>query len=338
MNHDHMLGVIVLVILGFVGVFGADVCAAQTADTATPAGQSLEAAAEDLFSSVVEKREEIEKLRAQTAEATGEDRAVLEGRVQEKALDLIGDVHALADNVLAREAEGQDASADRERVESMLQEFAPIGRNHLNHLDARLVELKKALQDATPEERPEIEDRIAEIERRFDETLTIYLELEQTKETLGLDVADDRRYLGEALSDRAELLASRITADKAQVANLRGRAKAAPENDEIAANLQSAKADLDRNVASLDAIIGLMDTLGLDSAQFKQLLFEATGEITTNLLSGEVLAGLANKWAKDGLDWLTGNGPRLFFKLVLFLLILLVYSFHRWSDLYWLKK
>jgi len=325
MNRDESLRAIALVVVSFFGVFGAAISAAQTSDTATPAGQSLEAAAEVLFASVAEKREEIQKLETQAADAVGEDRTVLEGRVREKALELISDVHALADNVLAREAKGSDAKADREKVVALLQEISPLARSHLEMLGGTLVGLQEELQGANPGERPAIEARISDTEKRIDTTLRVCLDLEQTKEALGLDAARERQYIGEALSARAELLAGRITAAKKRVVDLRGRAKAAPDNSELAIGLQSEENYLRQNVASLDSTIRLMDTLGLDSAQYKQLLFETTGEITSSLLSREVLAGLARRWSNDGLEWLTGNGPRLFFKGVVFLLILLAF-------------
>ena len=325
MRRHQPLVVVVLVGVLSLGVFGPAGWAQQTSATATPARQSLEAAAEVLFASVAEKRQEIQKLETQAADAAGEDRAVLEGRVREKALELISDVHALADNVLAREAKGSDAKADREKIEALLQEISPLARSHLEMLGSTLVELKEELRGANPGERPEIEARISDTEKRIDTTLRVCLDLEQTKEALGLDAARERQYIGEALSDRAELLAGRITAAKKKVADLRGRAKAAPDNSELAVGLQSEENNLRQNAASLDSTIRLMDTLGLNSAQYKQLLFETTGEITSSLLSREVLAGLARRWAKDGLAWLTSNGPRLFFKVVIFLLILLVF-------------
>ena len=325
MHRDRNLIVVVLAVVLSVGFFGPNAWAQQGSPSATPAKQSLEAAAAQLIASIKEKRQEIEKLREQTAAAASEDRAALEGRVEEKALEMIGDVQALSDNVLAREEKGLDAEADREQVEAMVQELGPLVRKYLGKLNATLGDLKDELQETALENRPGIEDRIADIEGRIDGTFRAYVALEQTKESLGLDVADDRQYLSKTLSDRAELLSGRITAEKKQVAVLRSRAKAARDNTELATELETKKNDLDQNTASLGSTIQLMDTLGLDSAQYKQLLFEATGEITTDILSGEVLVGLAKRWANDGLEWLKTNGPRLFLKGILFLLILLAF-------------
>jgi small conductance mechanosensitive channel len=82
---------------------------------------------------------------------------------------------------------------------------------------------------------------------------------------------------------------------------------------------------LDGHVANLDATAGMMESLEIDTADYRQLLFEVTGEITTGLLSGDVLAGLLSTWTGNTVDWITTNGPGIFFKTVLFLLILLVF-------------
>ena len=71
----------------------------------------------------------------------------------------------------------------------------------------------------------------------------------------------------------------------------------------------------------------MMESLGIDTADYRQLLFEVTGEITTDLMSGDVLAGLLSRWTGNAVDWVTTNLPRIFFKIVLFLLILLFFRF-----------
>ena len=283
--------------------------AQQSSGAATAAEDSLEAEAKDLFAAIDEKRQEIARLKTEIAAATGEDREVLENRAKEKGLELVDDVRALADEVLKREDEGLDVSADRERVAAMLQEGGPAVRSHIDGLGATLVESRKNHEAANPEDRPEIEDHIIAIEARLDESLKVYLELEETMEAFGLDVESEKEYLSTTLSERAELLAGRISADQERIASLGIRAEAAPENNELAAELQMEQQGLDRNIGSLDATIHLMDALGLETAQYKQQLFQATGEITTNLLSREVLTGLASQWANGVVEWFTGNGP-----------------------------
>ncbi|RLE23488.1 MAG: mechanosensitive ion channel protein MscS, partial [Acidobacteria bacterium] len=67
----------------------------------------------------------------------------------------------------------------------------------------------------------------------------------------------------------------------------------------------------------------LMDDLGMETAQYKQQLFQVTGEITTNLFSRKVLAGLARDWTQGLVDWISTNGAQILFKIGLFLLIML---------------
>jgi len=299
--------------------------AQQSSGSATVAEDSLDAEVQDLLAAIDEKRQEIAGLKTEIAAATGEDREVLENRSKEKGLELVDDVRALADKVLEREEEGHDVSADRERVAALLQEAVPAVRSHIDGLDATLVESRKNREAANPEDRPEIEDHIIAVEARLDESLKVYLELEETMGAFGLDVESEKEYLSTTLSERAELLAGRISADQERIASLGSRAEAAPENNELAAELQMEQQGLDRNIGSLDATIHMMDALGLETAQYKQQLFQATGEISTNLLSRDVLTGLASQWANGVVEWVTGNGPRLFFKIVIFLLILLVF-------------
>ena len=92
-----------------------------------------------------------------------------------------------------------------------------------------------------------------------------------------------------------------------------------------AATAVAANRDLQGLIGRLDATSRMMEELGMDASDYEQLVFEVTGEITTDLLDRDVLGGLAKTWMRAAGDWLKLHGPGAVFKLLLFLGILVVF-------------
>jgi small conductance mechanosensitive channel len=281
--------------------------------------------AQGLFRSIEEKISEYQRVESDVADASGEDKEALEVRASELAGALIEDVQALAEQVAAREENGEDASADRDRVTEMLDGVSRYIRDAIGRLDVEMSELGKRREDASLEDLDGIEDRSVVLEQRLNRDLEMLLDQITVMETFGLDTASDRNFLLTRLEDRAALLAGRIELAREDLSALELRLDASPEDTALIAESERMRRQFDSQVTNLNAAVGMMESLEIDTADYRQLLFEVTGEITTDLLSGEVLGGLLSTWTGNVVDWLTDNGPRIFFKTLLFVLILLVF-------------
>jgi small conductance mechanosensitive channel len=65
-----------------------------------------------------------------------------------------------------------------------------------------------------------------------------------------------------------------------------------------------------------------MDRRGLDTAEYKQLLIQTTGSVTTDLFDTRVALGLIKQAWQTTKDWLATNGPQWALRALFFLLIL----------------
>jgi small conductance mechanosensitive channel len=68
-----------------------------------------------------------------------------------------------------------------------------------------------------------------------------------------------------------------------------------------------------------------MEELGLETASYRQLLLESTGEITTDILDAEVALGLLETWRERAGEALSTEGPRWLLKGLFFLVILALF-------------
>ena len=317
----------VVLLIAVVSVSGAfySLEAQQNPEPAATAEDPLLIEYRELFQAIEVKKQEFDRIEGEMTATAGEDQKALEMRAAELALDLVDDVQKLAANVVAREEEGQDASADRERVADMLQRVSRFARNAIGRLDAEMSVLGARHEAASPEETVEIEDQFVAVDARLNRALEIFLGHVEVMDTFSLDTGGDKEFLDTFLTERAVLLAGRIELTREDLTALERRLDASPDDAALLSEFELLRQRLDGHVADLDAAAGMMESLEIDTADYRQLLFEVTGEITTDVLSTDVLAGLMSTWTGNAVDWITDTGPGIFFKVVLFLLILLVF-------------
>jgi small conductance mechanosensitive channel len=320
---------VVLVISAFGG--GAPAAAQQARDEGG-AKNDIEAEWQALFQAIEEKKAEIERIEGDITAASGDDREAFERRIAELAPELIDDVQALAAQVVAWEEQGQDASAYRDQVADMLRRVASFIRRAIERLDTEMDSLAARHQDAAPEEVVEIEDRHVVLDERLNYALSEMVDQLEAMDGFGLDTVAEREFLESFLQERAALLAGRIKLAREELTALERRTGASPDDAGLAAEFELEQQRLDGQVANLYATARMMESLELDTADYRQLLFEETGEVTIGLMSGDVIGGLLSTWTGNTVGWITTSGPKIFFKTILFLLILVVFRIFSWIS------
>ncbi len=288
-------------------------------------GGELETIARELSSAIAEKDEEINRLRDQIAAATGDDQKALRERGYEVVGEYMTDLEALVANAIEREASGLDVADDRAALTTALEQTSQMLQRVINETQAELEKLRSSREDASAEETEKTGRTVIVSNGWLDRTLDMLLELTENMEKFGIDPATEREFLTGHLTDRAELVAGRIMLTQERIAKVKGRLKTDPENTDFIAESDRLEAGLDRYVARLTTTTRMMEKLDLDTADYQQLLFQVTGEITTGLFSREVIGGLLTNWGQSTVDWITANGPSLILKVVLFFLILFVF-------------
>ncbi|NGN96799.1 mechanosensitive ion channel [Grimontia sp. S25] len=138
---------------------------------------------------------------------------------------------------------------------------------------------------------------------------------EKTEEAFKLEI--NRRT--EQIAANVEYIRQQLSADDAQL-------KVAPESEK--ATIQLRQLITQRRMAittrSLSVMIELSDKVGIETAEYKRLYFEATGSVTQDLLSGDVLLSIIKTWSSKFWNWFVENAPQHIFQLIVFLIILLI--------------
>jgi len=289
------------------------------------AGQELESSARGLVVAIGEKRDELSRLSEQISTTTGDDQKALRERAIELIDEYLTDIGALATNIVDREKAGLDAGEDRQMVTDLAQRTSVRLQDEVKNSQNELAKLRTATEGASPEEMEEIGRDLVVGNVWLDRILDMFLKHTLGIEAFGLDVGAQREFLSDNLTQRGELVSGRIMLGMERLEKIERRLKADPSSAQFNADLDVANERLDRLVDRLVLTTRLMEALDLDTADYQQLLFQVTGEITTGLFSREVISGLFKGWAESVFDWLAHNGPTVILRIVLFGLILFVF-------------
>jgi small conductance mechanosensitive channel len=301
------------------GAFLSPKAAASTKDEQLhPVVERIEA----LRTEIIETRDDVLAMEAQAKEAKGADLVALRTRAIEMRLDSMATLRKLVDAVHELEAEGGDTSLYRSQLAELLPAIAPSLERHLDAAEDSVAKLEKAREAAAPEDRLAIEQRLMHQKALVGRLLGVGVDLVDMIEGLEIDAPQIREIVSARLADRALVISSRIELLAATLADAEARQAAAPDDAAIGAEILALRTRFGADTDELASQLPLMDQLGLETADYKQMLISATGEITADVFDAEIAQGLLARWAEGVREGLVENGPNFLFKALLFLLVL----------------
>jgi len=299
--------------------------AAAAQEPAPEAASPIAAEADQLLQDLQEAREQSVDLEKRVAASSGEERLVLERQLLEHRLEAVAKLHALEENVLEQEAEGLDASAYREPLESEMRRVAPQILDHIDGILANIRRLRAGGAELSAEDLATVEAEVADENAVLDERYALYLDHLERMQALGIDTAAARTALVERLAERAEVLEGMLVIGLEQRAASEERIAEHPDDKEAAAAQLGAERKVEWAIASLTATVDQLETLEVEVSGYRQLLIETTGEVTADIFDRKVAFGLFERWVQSARERVVDHGPVLFFKLAVFALILFVF-------------
>lgn len=222
-------------------------------------------------------------------------------------------------------------SPDFESMDSIRSVFQGFLRREFDlvedNIDQRAIALDslRSLRGGTPlADLADLEEAIGRTNAQLDTALTFVMETLTEAEEIGLDMSEQWAKVDRFLLSRAAELTGRLQLAIADRSIARARiqdARAANgDADEVAAlDLRHRVSELriQRLAQGLDATADLLDARGLTTASYRQLLIQATGEVTSDVLDPTVALGLLRDWLERAWDWFSDAGPNLLVQLVL---------------------
>jgi len=318
-----------LLLAGLTGPAMAQKESAPVAGNEVVKEMSAEEVGEDaskLLARINEQVEEGQRLMDAMKEASAEDRLVIQLQLFKFQQRILDDMHRLADALLELEKKGEQPEL-RRQVEEVLFMVPPRLWVEINRL-SREVDAARARRTKAPAEQwPALENQITKLTARLDRMYEIGAAHVAKMTQLGMDVKKEQAKLTDLLEDRADELSARIAFAIERIADLELLIKEVPDDTDIPKRLTAAKKSLDTNTASMEVILGLMESFELDTKAYRTQLVEATRDISAGLTDTGVAVKLAGRATDKITTWLVDSGPKFFVKMLLFIAILYVFVF-----------
>ncbi len=257
--------------------------------------------------------------------ASDEDRSVIKLQVFALQQQLMGDVHQLGDALLVQETK-QKSPELRQQVEGLFAKIVPSLWSHINGLDNEIDVIRATRVKASTDERLTIEDKVFSLDQHLNRMFELGLSHIENMKKIGMDTLKVKENFARLLTERSEQLSGRIMLASDRVSTLTARTKVSPDDTEAAKLLAGVNKNLAMNTASMTLILGVMDTLELDTDVYRSQLIEVTRDITSGGLGTGVIVTLIGRVLERAGSWFLESGPGFLVRLLLFSGILLIFS------------
>lgn len=238
------------------------------------------------------------------------------------------------------ETAGLPADSITRAFGSYLSREAQLYDEAIEYRSQDIAELGALRASTPPEELSDLEVRISASKAVLDSILTSKIVTLSDVDSIGLDMSEEWEFLDRFLVDWAEGQAGRLQIAIVDRNRLRDQIhdaeRAGTPESEITAlrtRRQAAVQRIDGIVKSLTATANLLAQRGFETNQYRQVIIQATGQVTVDILDPQVLFGLVRDAASDIWTWIKDNGANALVQL--FIVVLSVILFRVGFRLAW---
>ncbi|MEK6195652.1 MAG: mechanosensitive ion channel, partial [Deltaproteobacteria bacterium] len=241
-------------------------------------------------------------------------------------VQIMNDVDELADTLLELE-KNEPQTELRIEVKALLTRITPALWFHINNYRDKIDTTRARRVEVKAEERAALEYEVEKYSRRLDEFYKLGRDHITKMQELGMNTEEARKGFIQMLNERNDELTGRIDLALVRIEELDKQNKAIPDDAGIVSLLKASDRGLKTNVTSLETIIGLMDTLELDTSAPRARLVTLTYDIDAGILDTGVAMSLVHRSTQGALTWLSEKGPGYLIKLIILFGILLAFIF-----------
>ncbi len=281
--------------------------------------------AERLLEDIERLRSEYRALAEEEAKHQGEEQTLIVLQMNKKVFELMRSVNELVAHVVRQKEEGVRRPSGLKRTRKLLLDMDRTIPAYIDKLEAQAARSRTALAEAPAESREDLVIQLLELDEILDDAYPFFLDHLEHRESLGLEAGSGRKQLQRRASARASMLAGRVGLLSARRREARNEAEASPDDAALEAAVRAADEALDDAASRLWAICDVMDDLGLETAEHRQVLIRATGEITGDVFDVDVATGLFDEAVHAASRWLERRGPPLLARAALFVAILALF-------------
>ena len=258
-------------------------------------------------------------------DAVGEDRELFADQVARRWREhhaLLGEMVAATETAREEGTERLDAT---ERIRLALSREIDFIGLYAEHLQELITELRVARPDTPSGDLFALEVRLTELNIDLDGLIQAAIADIERADVLGMDLGPDVALLDHRLEDRAATIAARIELTLDQRAALLNRAaKAGADTVAIQSELDALEEKLFGTTTSLESMVDLMGQRDLETADYRRLLLEATGDLGVSILDPQVVGGMLEDRWQQLREWVGDRSGGILVKTATILFVLFI--------------
>jgi len=266
------------------------------------------------------QRKKINEIQARIEESQGAKQQILEAWLDKARINLLEQGVAFAEKVEAKTGD-EDINKEgyRREAEKIVNEQNRLANTVVNSIQKKL---KQPEPDSSAAEKAGVFSKTFVQLESIQHVVEIQIKNLELAENFKLEVAEHKQSLKKSLSDRAMGISILLDSMIDDIASFTASAEVLPDDEQITTSLDVTKQLAKKLAESLDSQLDIMNSLGMETVAYRELVLRATGEITTDVLGRGVATRLFAAWGKKLWNGVVDNGPDIFFKLFIFIIIL----------------
>ena len=266
------------------------------------------------------QRKTIHEIQARIEESQGAKQQILEAWLDKARINLLEQGVAFAEKVEAKTGD-EDINKEgyRREAEKIVNEQNRLANTVVNSIQKKL---KLPDPDSSAAEKAGVFSKTFVQLESIQHVVQIQIKNLELAENFKLEVAEHKQSLKKSLSDRAMGISILLDSMIDDIASFTASAEVLPDDEQITTSLDVTKQLAKKLAESLDSQLDIMNSLGMETVAYRELVLRATGEITTDVLGRGVATRLFAAWGKKLWNGVVDNGPDIFFKLFIFIIIL----------------
>jgi small conductance mechanosensitive channel len=293
----------------------------QAPDSEADSGTPAEKAAA-LLEELAEARERVAELREGLDDKTGESLRLQVRQVQEEELRGGAVAHELAELVIAAGEDVEELGESRDRLLEIMEDGPPKIQGAL---DERIALRERRLRErdtGPPEAQANLQDAVIAADRAVDDVYRFYVRHLRLMRKLGLDDTVARESLVKQLRSRADELGALATVIQEESQALTERLAVNPDDSAAKARLSVLSVRGKTTLDALRRVVDMLQELDAETAEYQELLFTLTGDVSEIGLDTEVVAGLIEDWIDQFREWVRTDGWSFVVRIAIVVLIL----------------
>jgi small conductance mechanosensitive channel len=280
---------------------------------------------ETLIESLEGEIKAVHLLRRQIDVAEASNREVLIYRQDERIIKLLADFAVLADKVTQLPEDSPERLAITAQMSEFGSDLGPYMFQRIDEVSQQIAELNAKIGELGGARLVTAQAHVFMLESILIQSQESLVSLVLNRDALGFSTTDLRDQLIPKLYLSAETLAGRIESSGATRNKVQDLQSVDPDNADINAAIKQLDSYHEFNIDHLNAVILLLDSLGLDSADYQAVMLQQSGSISVNFFSTTaLLVVLEDSWGalKESIK---DNSADLLFRFLVFIAILIVF-------------